>query len=112
MLTLKIYTVHDAAVQAHGTPFFAGNDLAAIRMFTGLVNDPNSAMSIQPSDFTLYCIGAYDALTGHISADELRRVRNGLALVRQQELPLDSQEKVNLDNGFGMDETTGDITNG
>lgn len=112
MNVLKMYSIHDAAVAAFVTPFFAANDVAAIRLFTGLVNDPQSTYSISPGDFTLYNIGSFDIMTGNVTADELRKVRNGLALVRQLPLVGVDQEELNLDTAYGMSPTTGDINHG
>lgn len=107
MNELKIYSIHDAAVAAFATPFFAATDVAAVRVLTGLVNDANSTFSIQPSDFTIFCLGSFNVLTGTITCDELRRVRNGLELVRQEELfPKGNGEQLSIDHN------TGDIRNG
>lgn len=103
MNELKIYSIHDAAVAAFATPFFSGTDVAASRVLMGLVNDPNSTFSIQPSDFTLFCLGSFNVLTGTITADEIRRVKNGLELVKQKELFNENQKDL------AVDKLTGDI---
>lgn len=112
MNVLKMYSIHDVAAQAYGTPFFAANDIAAIRVLTGLVNDPNTIYHIQPSDFTIYCVGSFDVIEGHITADELRRVRNGQALVRQGELFDKDNALEKMQESLGLDESTGDIKHG
>ena len=109
MNEIHCYSIHDAAVAAFATPFFAATDIAAVRVLTGLVNDPNSTFSIQPSDFTLFCVGVFNIRTGTFTADELRRVRNGLELVRQEEL---FPDKSNGQGELSIDHNTGDIRHG
>lgn len=59
-MIIKAYTVYDSATEAHMRPFFALTDGEAIRSFSDAVNDPQSAFSKHPADFTLFSIGEYD----------------------------------------------------
>lgn len=63
MLT-SAYSVHDSVADFFGTPFFSTNDNVAIRSFSALVHDPQSFVSRNPGDFTLYRIGTFDDKTG------------------------------------------------
>lgn len=61
----KMYTIHDELVAAHNLPFFAENDNIAIRQVrTALATE--SSLSINASDYKLYCIGEFDDSTGAV----------------------------------------------
>ena len=106
MNVLHIYSIHDAAVAAFATPFVAATDVAASRVFSGVVNEPGSVYSIQPSDFTLFRVGTFDVMSGRITVDEIKRIRNGLELVKQVEAFNGGQ------GNLAFDEGTGDLING
>lgn len=64
-----MYSILDKGVQAFSQPFCAHNDYAARRVFERAVADPESIMSIKPSDFALFRIGSFDDDLGLISSE-------------------------------------------
>lgn len=65
-----MYSILDKGVQAFSQPFSAHNDYAARRVFERAVADPESIMSIKPSDFALFRIGSFDDDSGLISSED------------------------------------------
>lgn len=65
-----MYSILDKGVQAFSQPFSAHNDYAARRVFERSVADPESIMSIKPSDFALFRIGSFDDDLGLISSED------------------------------------------
>lgn len=92
-MSIQAYSVFDTKSLQYHLPWFQPTDGAAVRILHDLVNDPNTQMGRHPSDFVLYCIGDYDALTGQMApVSPLRHVIDAVALVRvQPELPFGAQ---------------------
>lgn len=63
-MRLKAYSIKDSVADCYGTPFFAISDPVATRSFFQVADDPQSAISQHPSDYTLYRIGFFDDETG------------------------------------------------
>lgn len=82
MQVLKMYSIFDSAAGAYLTPFFMANDLVAIRAFGSVVAEPGQMFYAAPQDFTLFCLGRFDATQGTVELEASpRAVRNGLAVV-------------------------------
>jgi hypothetical protein len=64
---MKCYSIFDKTAGAYSNPFFALNDGMAVRMFSQVVNDPNSHINKQPNEFNLYLLGEFDEHSGVIS---------------------------------------------
>jgi len=60
----KAFAVYDSKVKAHMSPFFTTAAGHAIRSFEQAANDPQSALSRHPADFTLFEVGEFDEETG------------------------------------------------
>lgn len=69
-MILKVFSIFDTATGAYNQPFFMLTSKEAIRAFTRMANDPESGISLQPSDYHLYYLGSYDNATGFINQDE------------------------------------------
>lgn len=59
-MKVNMYCILDRGVRCYTFPFGAHNDYAAMRIFYRACHDPESMMSVKPSDFALYRIGSYD----------------------------------------------------
>lgn len=59
-MILKIYTVHDSAVGAFMSPFFARSHGEALRSFQDAINDPKTNLNSHPHDYHLFYVGAFD----------------------------------------------------
>ncbi|AXH75308.1 MAG: nonstructural protein [Microviridae sp.] len=60
------YSVYDSKAQIFGNPFFSTNDQTALRDLSTAAADRNSTIGRNPTDFTLYRIGAFDDFSGKI----------------------------------------------
>lgn len=83
---MKLYTIHDAKAEFYGQPFYARTNTEALRTFGQLVNDhQNGGLIAQsPADFTLFCIGEFDDLTGEVSSSGKQSLANGKDVQLQQ----------------------------
>lgn len=85
-MQLFAYSVYDNKALVYGTPFFAVNDGSAIRSFYDLSNDPNTTVGRHPSDFSLFCVGAYDDQNASlVAAAPVRHVVDAMALLKPLE---------------------------
>lgn len=64
----KLFTVYDEKVNSYGSPFVASSDGEASRMLSDAIDDPNSLIARHPEDFSLYCVGEYNELSGIVTA--------------------------------------------
>lgn len=87
------YSVFDTKSLIYHLPFFQPTDGAAVRMFSDLVNDPNTQMGRHPSDFVLFQVGTYDGNVGGLQqATPLRHIIDAVALLKiQADLPFMDQ---------------------
>ncbi len=67
---MRIFAVYDKKVSAFDKPFAMKYAGLAIRGFETMVNDRQNPTQLTeyPEDFTLYEIGVYDEIKGHIKA--------------------------------------------
>lgn len=72
------YSVFDSKALIFGNPFYAVNDQVALRDFATASGDPGSAISKNPSDYTLFRVGTYEDDTGKLYPCEVL-VNLGLA---------------------------------
>lgn len=66
-MVLGIYVMRDQRT-SYMTPSFDMTHQAAIRNFEAAMSRSESLLHTHPQDFSLYCIGRYDTLSGCISA--------------------------------------------
>lgn len=66
MLKIKMYSIYDKKSRRFDTPFFANDDVNAIRHFTMLVNDKKSMLSEFKDDFQVHSLLQFDIITGEI----------------------------------------------
>lgn len=71
MLT-RCYSIYDSKAKVFSTPFFAVNDLVALRSFMAAANDPALQICRHAEDFTLFFVGEFN--------DELGELRPALQL--------------------------------
>lgn len=65
--TKLIYSVYDSKIGAYGQIFLQLSEGEALRSFTDIVNDPQSAFNRHPEDYCLFEIGTWDYTEGKIS---------------------------------------------
>lgn len=83
-MKLGIYCVRDSAAGLFGMPMFMPAEGVARRWFSDEVNRAATDNQIfqHPDDFTLFCIGSFDALTGVIASEVVELVRGKDVAVR------------------------------
>lgn len=81
----NIYSVFDTKAGTYTPPFFQHAEPMAIRTFGDCCNDITHTFGKHPEDYTLFCLGTYDDLTGFIDQDAIKSVRTGLSLITTQE---------------------------
>lgn len=60
----KAFSVFDSKSEVYGAPYFNQHPGVAVRVFTDLVNDPNTVIAKHPEDFTLFEVGSFDDSKG------------------------------------------------
>lgn len=61
---LRVYAIYDAKLEAFMRPFCAETDGVAWRAFYDLVADAAHPVGQWPQDYSLHCLGKFDAVTG------------------------------------------------
>lgn len=79
----NVYAVRDSAVEIYGNPFIAINHTSAVRDFDHACRDPQSQMSVFPSDFSLWHIGTYNDDSGLIEACPPVMIRDSISLKQE-----------------------------
>lgn len=67
MQILRAYSIYDEKSEVFTKPFYFCHHGEALRAFGDVVSDPKSQISHHPSDYKLYCIGAFDDASGELS---------------------------------------------
>lgn len=67
-MKLQMFTVLDKLAAVYATPFFAINASLAQRDFAYACKDPNSKISRNPEDFSLWHVAEYDDSSGLVHA--------------------------------------------
>lgn len=62
-MTLFMFSIYDNKADAFNTPFFMAARGQAVRAFTDLVNDGQSAISKHPEDYKLCVLGEFNVVT-------------------------------------------------
>jgi hypothetical protein len=96
-MKLRVYSIYDEKAQAYLEPVYFNHVGEVVRMFTSVVNNPKSNISLYPEDYTLYQLGEYDNVAGVFNnlkaplfvarATDLKKVDN------QMEMPLEDKRK-------------------
>lgn len=63
----KLFAIYDDKVEAFARPFFEQTTASAIRAFTEVANNPETAFYKHGADYTLFEIGEFDDNTGEIT---------------------------------------------
>lgn len=64
---MNIYVLKDRLADCAYEPFFQPNDDMAIRLCMRMVNNPE--LGLTPEDYTLFCLGSYNAQDMVVVAD-------------------------------------------
>lgn len=83
-MMLKMYSVFDSKAAAFLPPFFMHTDNVAKRTFSDCANDPQHMFSKHPEDYTLFCLGSFDDVTGVVSVKS-QHDNLGLAAIHKME---------------------------
>lgn len=67
-MKLGMFSIYDSKTLVFGTPFFAVNKGAAIRLVVDAVRDGDSMLSKHTGDFVLFWVGEFDQDSGFVGA--------------------------------------------
>lgn len=92
-MKLKIFTVHDAAVEAYLQPFYMQSTGAAVRSFGDTVNTRDHHFAKHPADYTLFEIGEFDDQSCEINIlQTFVPLGRAIDFVKQQDLDLNQPD--------------------
>lgn len=74
-MKLKMYSIYDSKAQAYYKPMYSHQNGEALRLFIDALEDDKSQFYKHPGDFTIFEIGTWDDVEGHI---ELLAAKNNL----------------------------------
>ena len=77
-----IFTIFDSKAEAYLPPFFLHQKAMAVRAFTDSVNNPESAISLHPGDYTLFHIGEFDDSNAQITLATSTSMGNGVEFIK------------------------------
>lgn len=66
----NLYTIYDEKAQTFGTPWPSHTHGSAERALRESMGQPDSPHGKFPEDFSLYCVGSFDELTGAILVND------------------------------------------
>lgn len=67
-MKINIYSIKDTKVGAFKSPFYAQNNMVAMRSLKNAVNDKNGGeLYLNAEDFQLFNLGEFDDITGQIT---------------------------------------------
>lgn len=79
-----LFTIFDTASGVYDGPFRARTDQEAVRHFTNLVLNPETAVGRNPEDFYLVRCGVWDDVKGQVSPEDCETLVTALEVVSQQ----------------------------
>lgn len=79
-----LFTVFDTAAGAFLDPFVAPSIEFAIRSFRQAVNTPEHQFNTFPEDYTLFCIGTFDAKTGRLHPEDPKNLGIAITFINKQ----------------------------
>lgn len=90
-MELEIFSVYDKKTQEFGRPWYAKNDIAALRDFRNEVNRPSetNTLNTNPEDFGLFKLGKINLTTGAIEVPD-----SGPVLISEASRVVASSEQV------------------
>lgn len=62
----QLYTIYDSKSETYGKPFHEQNTATALRSARNILTNPDSVITHNPEDFTLWHMGEFDDNTGEI----------------------------------------------
>lgn len=65
-----MYTIYDSVAKTYGNPFYLMSDAVALRTAAQLARDPESQISKNPADYTLWRIGTFNPSDGYLDTEE------------------------------------------
>lgn len=103
-MKLSVFAIYDTKALVYGTPFFMDSPGRAVRAFSDLANDRQSAINKHPSDYMLWEIAIFDDNTGRfVSLDIPKNWGLGSDFLEvsapkqeQFDLPLNGAKKVEV----------------
>jgi len=82
---MKLFSVHDKAVDSFAGVICLASDRDATEQFRVVCNQPDTAFYKHPADFTLFQIGTYNTDTGEITPMTPKLITNATSLKEQND---------------------------
>jgi len=67
-MLLLMFSVFDSKAECFLRPIMSETRGLALRAFSDAVNDPSHDMHKHAEDYTLFCVGSFDQVTGEVQA--------------------------------------------
>lgn len=77
-MKMEIFSIYDSVSHVYNQPFFLINKGAALRQFKNMCQDPDTQISLNPSDFTLYHLGSWDNTKCTMDKKDPKSLGNGI----------------------------------
>lgn len=84
-MVLKMFSIRDNKISSFGTPFFAPDEITAVRMMAVAQRDGSTNISQFPEDFELHRIGEFDNVIGKVTVQENSTFIIGAMTLRKQD---------------------------
>jgi len=65
-MQVRMYAIYDSKAAAYLQPFFCANNAIAFRNIGRAVKNPQSPFAEFPADFNLFCLAAFDDVSGKL----------------------------------------------
>lgn len=70
----NVYAIYDIKGQCYEQPFCFPHDSAALRLLDQIVLQASSHIAKYPEDFSLYCLGTFDPVSGSFGCESPRLI--------------------------------------
>jgi len=100
-----MFVIYDSKADAYMQPWFLTTEPMAARVFSDLINDPESNAGRHPEDYTLFNIGNFNDQTAEINWNAPVTLGNGIQFIQNtglSETTNDSQLTNRTDEQSGL----------
>ena len=83
-MKVGVYAVYDVCSAVYDGPVPATTDAVAVRNFSNMCRNPESAIGTSPEDYTLFRVGTWNDANGEITPEAPQKLVNGLECVAKE----------------------------
>lgn len=85
-MIVKLFAVKDNASGVYDGPVPAQTEGIAMRNFTDMCNNPDTAIAKHPEDFSLWCVGTWNDATGEIISGQPECLARATSILSPEEI--------------------------